>query len=123
MGSPKAPAFPASSKATGYWFPRRERARATSVFDAAAKFSNVIGVPLVAYFVQRFGWRSGFGVTGALSFAYFVAFQQRIYRDPGADKSLTPRRTLPLHSSMGRRSRRACSGQHSDGNAPPLTYE
>ncbi len=89
LGAAEAPAFPAGSKGTGYWFPRGERALATSVFDAAAKFSNVIGVPLIAYFVVRLGWRWGFGFTAIMSFAYFVAFAL-IYRDPDADKNLTP---------------------------------
>ena len=57
LGVAEAPAFPANSKATGYWFPRGERATATAIFDAAAKFSNVIGVPLVAVAVVSFGWR------------------------------------------------------------------
>src|ERR1051326_1962415 len=48
LGIAEAPAFPGNSKATGYWFPRAERALATAIFDAAAKFSNVIGAPLVA---------------------------------------------------------------------------
>jgi len=48
LGIAEAPSFPASSKATGDWFPRQERASSTALFDAAAKFSNVIGVPLVA---------------------------------------------------------------------------
>ena len=51
LGVAEAPGFPASSKATGYWFPRKERALATAIFDAAAKLSNVIGVPLVALVV------------------------------------------------------------------------
>lgn len=88
LGVAEAPAFPASAKATGYWFPRRERAFATALFDAAAKFSNVIGVPLVAWVVVVFGWRWGFGVTAALSFAYFVAYWV-LYRDPSADPHLT----------------------------------
>ena len=81
LGAAEAPGFPASSKATGYWFPRQERALATSIFDAAAKFSNVIGVPLVALAVVHFGWRWGFGIMGALSFLYFLAFAI-VYRDP-----------------------------------------
>jgi MFS family permease len=88
LGIAEAPSFPAVSKATGHWFPRRERARATSIFDASAKFSNVIGVPLVAFVVVRFGWRWGFGVTSAISFAYFVAFYL-LYRDPSSDARLT----------------------------------
>jgi MFS transporter, ACS family, D-galactonate transporter len=88
LGIAEAPSFPASAKATGYWFPRRERAFATSLFDAASKFSNVIGVPLVAFIVVRAGWRWGFGVTAVLSFGYFIAFYL-IYRDPSADSRLS----------------------------------
>lgn len=88
LGIAEAPGFPVSSKATGYWFPRKERALATAIFDAAAKFSNVIGVPLVAVVVVGMGWRWGFGVTALLSFAYFVAFYF-IYRDPSQDAKLS----------------------------------
>ncbi|MEO2218999.1 MFS transporter [Chromobacterium vaccinii] len=88
LGVAEAPGFPVSSKATGYWFPRRERAMATAIFDAAAKFSNVIGVPMVALAVVHLGWRWGFGVSAILSVLYFIAFYL-IYRDPSADKKLT----------------------------------
>ena len=88
LGIAEAPGFPVSSKATGYWFPRKERALATAIFDAAAKFSNVIGVPLVAVVVVSMGWRWGFGVTALLSFLYFVAFFL-IYRDPSKDAKLS----------------------------------
>jgi len=88
LGVAEAPAFPVSAKATGYWFPRHERGLATAIFDAAAKFSNVIGVPLVAITVVSFGWRWGFALTAALSFGYFIAFTL-LYRDPSADKRLS----------------------------------
>ncbi|HEY0586495.1 MAG TPA: MFS transporter [Pseudoduganella sp.] len=88
LGIAEAPAFPVSSKATGYWFPRSERGTATAIFDAAAKFSNVIGVPLVAVTVVAFGWRWGFGLTAVLSFSYFFAFLL-LYRDPSADTKLS----------------------------------
>ncbi|KJH68348.1 MFS transporter [Chromobacterium violaceum] len=88
LGVAEAPGFPVSSKATGYWFPRRERAMATAIFDAAAKFSNVIGVPLVALAVVYLGWRWGFGVSAILSVLYFIAFYL-IYRDPSADTKLS----------------------------------
>jgi sugar phosphate permease len=88
LGVAEAPAFPVSAKATGYWFPRNERGLATAIFDAAAKFSNVIGVPLVAVTVVAFGWRWGFGLTAALSFSYFFAFYF-LYRDPSAHAKLS----------------------------------
>jgi sugar phosphate permease len=96
LGVAEAPAFPANSKATGYWFPRGERATATAIFDAAAKFSNVIGVPLVAVTIVTFGWRWGFGLTALLSFAYFLAYWI-LYRDPSADPSLSREEREYIH--------------------------
>ena len=90
LGIAEAPSFPANSKATGYWFPRQERASSTALFDAAAKFSNVIGVPLVALAVVHLGWRWGFGLVAAFSFVYFAAFYI-IYRDPSAHPQLSTR--------------------------------
>ena len=88
LGIAEAASFPANSKATGYWFPRQERASSTALFDAAAKFSNVIGVPLVALAVVHFGWRWGFGLVAGLSFLYFAAFYA-IYRNPSAHPRLS----------------------------------
>lgn len=88
LGVAEAPAFPANQKATGYWFPRSERSRSTAIFDSAAKFSNVIGVPLVAFTIVSLGWRWGFGITAILSLAYFVAYWV-LYRDPSQDRHLS----------------------------------
>jgi MFS transporter, ACS family, D-galactonate transporter len=88
LGIAEAPSFPANSKATGYWFPRAERALSTAMFDVGAKFSNVIGVPLIALAVVRLGWRWGFGLVALLSFAYFIAFWL-LYRDPSRHPRLT----------------------------------
>ena len=88
LGIAEAPAFPGASKATGYWFPRQERSLATSAFDAAAKFSNVIGVPLVAWAVMAWGWRGGFFLTAILSLVYAAAYWIW-YRDPKDDNNLS----------------------------------
>jgi len=88
LGVAEAPSFPANSKATGYWFPRQERASSTALFDAAAKFSNVVGVPLVGLAVVYLGWRWGFALVAALSFVYCAAFYA-IYRDPSAHPQLS----------------------------------
>ncbi len=88
LGVAEAPSFPASSKATGYWFPRRERGLATAIFDGSQKLGNVIGVPVVAFAIFGFGWRAGFLITAVLSFLYFVVFWL-LYRDPSEDKALS----------------------------------
>jgi MFS transporter, ACS family, D-galactonate transporter len=89
LGAAEAPIFPGAAKATGYWFPTKERGLATSAFDAAAKFSNVIGVPLVAVAVTLWGWRAGFYMTGTLSLLYCALFWIG-YHDPTKSKQLAP---------------------------------
>ncbi len=116
LGAAEAPGFPASAKATGYWFPRQERSMATSIFDAAAKFSNVIGVPLVAMAVVNFGWRSGFIITGILSFLYFLAFFF-FYRDPSKHPRLSPEERQYIRVGGG-----AVEGPSDSGEVAMLGY-
>jgi len=110
LGVAEGPAFPASAKATGYWFPRGERATATAIFDAAAKFANVIGVPLVALAVVQFGWRWGFIITGFLSFLYFLAFLI-VYRDPSKHPRLSPAERDYIRAGGATREGAAQSGE------------
>ena len=87
LGVGEAPTFPACAKAVGRWFPPHERSLATALFDGAAKFSSVIGIPLVGFVLLRAGWRWGFAATGAISLLYFIYFW-RVYRDPDEDAGL-----------------------------------
>jgi MFS family permease len=88
LGVGEAPTFPANAKATGYWFPVKERSLATAIFDAAAKFAPAVGVPLVGIMMVHFGWRISFAATGLLSLCYFGLFY-RFYRNPSEDKHLS----------------------------------
>ncbi|GMA63808.1 MFS transporter [Alicyclobacillus fastidiosus] len=88
LGIAECPAFPGASKATGYWFPLRERGLATSLFDGAAKISNVLGIPLVAWTMTMWGWRGGFWFTAILSLVFAVVWWIW-YRDPEEHKKIT----------------------------------
>lgn len=88
LGVGESPTFPGNAKAIGYWFPKRERSLATAIFDAAAKFANAIGVPIVGLLLLHFGWRWSFAATGCASFAYFLLFYF-YYRNPSEDKKLS----------------------------------
>jgi MFS transporter, ACS family, D-galactonate transporter len=88
LGVAEAPAFPGNAKTTGYWFPRNERGLATAIFDSAAKFSNVIGAPLVGLVVVNFGWRGAFWSMAVLKFTYFILYYA-FYRDPSAARGLS----------------------------------
>jgi sugar phosphate permease len=88
LGIGEAPTFPANAKAIGYWFPKNERSMATAMFDAAAKFSSAIGIPLLGLLLLHFGWRWNFAATGFISLLYFALFYA-FYRNPSEDKLLT----------------------------------
>jgi MFS transporter, ACS family, D-galactonate transporter len=93
LGVGEAPTFPASAKAVGRWFPQQERSLPTALFDSAAKFSSVIGIPLVGMVLLRFGWRWSFALTGVISVLYLVYFW-RVYRDPEEDSGLSEQERL-----------------------------
>ena len=88
LGIGEAPTFPAYSKATGYWFPKDERSGATAVFDAGAKFSSAIGIPILGVVLLHFGWRWNFAATGLIS-VLFLALFYAFYRNPSEDKLLS----------------------------------
>ena len=121
LGMGEAPTFPANAKAIGLWFPPQERSFATSIFDAAAKFASVIGVPIIGIVLLKAGWRWSFALTGLLSLIYFVLFW-RVYRDPDEDPDLSaggtrlhrgrePSRPQPCHRSRSTHSAPALIGQ------------
>ena len=88
LGIGEAPTFPANGKAIGLWFPPQERSFATSIFDSAAKFASVLGVPIVGIVLLKAGWRWSFALTGVISAIYFIFFW-RVYRDPDEDPGLS----------------------------------
>jgi ACS family D-galactonate transporter-like MFS transporter len=90
LGVGEASTFPANAKATGYWFPVKERGLATAIFDSSAKLASAIGVPLVGIMLFHFGWRISFAATGCLSLCYF-GFFYRFYRNPSEDRHLSQR--------------------------------
>lgn len=76
--------FPAAIKTTAEWFPRRERAFATGVFNAGANIGAIMAPLIIPLFVLPDGthWQFAFLTTGFLSMIWIV-FWLRTYRPPG----------------------------------------
>jgi ACS family hexuronate transporter-like MFS transporter len=73
--------FPAGLKAVAEWFPKKERAFATGIFNAGANIGAIL-TPLIApILVFNFGWPFAFYVTGAIVFVW-LAFWIVLYRRP-----------------------------------------
>jgi ACS family hexuronate transporter-like MFS transporter len=81
LGLGEAANFPACIKTVAEWFPKRERALATGVFNSGANIGN-IAVPLVVpALVALVSWRGAFVVTGAAGIVWLIAWLL-FYRRP-----------------------------------------
>ena len=82
LGFGEAAVFPASIKAVAEWFPKKERALATGIFNSGTNVGAMLAPVVVAWISLRWGWRGAFVGIGALGFAW-LAFWLMIYRKPG----------------------------------------
>ena len=88
LGVSEAPCFPTNGRVVGVWFPRQERARATSIYTVGEYIGLAFLSPALFWLLGAFGWRSLFLVVGALGIL-FGAVWWRFYREPadsGANK-------------------------------------
>src|SRR5467141_1649041 len=81
LGFGEAAVFPASIKAVAEWFPKKERALATGIFNAGTSFGAMLTPVVVPWINARWGWRGAFIGIGALGFVWLV-FWLLIYGKP-----------------------------------------
>src|SRR5687768_15228041 len=73
--------FPASIKTVAEWFPVRERAFATGIFNAGSNVGAILTPLIVPVIALKWGWQAAFIATGALGFLW-LAFWIPLYRRP-----------------------------------------
>jgi MFS transporter, ACS family, hexuronate transporter len=74
LGLGEAGSFPASVKAVAEWFPKKQRALATGVFNSGANVGAIITPFAVQWLTYRFGWRTAFIATGSLGLLWIAAW-------------------------------------------------
>lgn len=81
--------FPACIKTVAEWFPRKERALATGVFNAGSNVGAVIAPLAVPWIFVKWGWQWAFVATGAIGFVW-LAVWLRTFRNPEQHPRLSP---------------------------------
>jgi len=81
LGFGEAAIFPASIKAVAEWFPKKERALATGIFNAGTSIGAMLTPVVVPWINTRWGWRGSFVAIGALGFVW-LAFWWLLYYKP-----------------------------------------
>jgi len=79
LGLGEAGNFPAAIKTVAEWFPRKERALATGIFNSGSNVGAIVAPLAVPWITLRLGWQWAFVFTGFLSAAWLIAWLA-IYR-------------------------------------------
>ena len=70
LGMGEAGNWPAAVKVVAEWFPARERALASGIFNSGSAIGAIVAPPLIVWVVLRFGWRAAFLTVGASGFIW-----------------------------------------------------
>ncbi len=89
MGVAQGANFPGAIKAVGQWFPKKERALTTGIFNAGTSLGVVLSPIIVSLTAVSLGWQSGFVTAGLIGLAW-VAWWLWRYRDPEKNPRLSP---------------------------------
>jgi ACS family hexuronate transporter-like MFS transporter len=81
LGVSESAIFPGSIKAVAEWFPQKERALATGIFNAGTNTGAILTPLLVPLIALRWGWQWAFVATGALGLLW-LALWIPLYRNP-----------------------------------------
>lgn len=73
--------FPAAVKTVSEWFPKKERALATGIFNAGSNVAVMITPFIVLWLTARFGWPTAFWVTGGAGLFWLLLWLP-LYRSP-----------------------------------------
>ena len=107
--------IPGANKTVAEWFPKKERALATGIWNAGSNVGVVVAALLVPWITLSLGWRWAFLATGTLDLLW-LAVWLAVYRDPGRHPKLSaaelahirsdpaePVGTIPWRHLLGRR--------------------
>lgn len=87
LGVTESGNFPAAIKTVAEWFPKKERAFATGIFNSGANIGAIVTPLTVPYMVENWGWQWAFISTGLLGFVWLI-FWIILYEIPRRQKRL-----------------------------------
>ncbi len=99
LGLGEAANFPACIKAVADWFPRRERALATGIFNGGSNLGAIIAPLTVPIVTLHFGWHAAFIFTGSLSLTWVILWAI-VYREPEQHPRLSREELVHIRSDQ-----------------------
>ncbi|RLV77653.1 hypothetical protein D3C57_104750 [Streptomyces rapamycinicus NRRL 5491] len=100
LGIGEAPVQPANVKVVSQWFPRKERAFASSLFDMGQQIGTALSVPIVTALTLAAGWRMSFVVIGLAGLLWIVGWVT-VYRPPEKHPRVSATELAHIRSDKG----------------------
>src|SRR5205807_7818984 len=100
LGFGEAGVFPASIKAVAEWFPKKERAMATGIFNAGTNLGAILAPLVVPWLTLKYGWPAAFVATGAIGLVWIVLWLA-VYRTPEKHTTVTAAELAYIRSDPG----------------------
>lgn len=97
LGVAESANFPGAIKAVAEWFPKRERALATGIFNAGTNTGAIITPLLVPWIALTWGWPWAFIATGSLGFLWLILWLA-LYRSPESNPRVSSDELAHIHS-------------------------
>ena len=97
LGITESANFPAAIKTVAEWFPKKERALATGIFNSGTNIGAVLAPLTVPYITVAWGWEWAFVITGAIGFIWVVLWLKH-YEIPAKHKKLLKPEFDYIHS-------------------------
>lgn len=97
LGVTEAGNFPAAIKSVAEWFPKKERALATGIFNSGSNFGAIVAPLTVPFIAAQWGWKWAFIITGMLGFVWLI-FWFLLYEVPKKHKKLSQAEFEYIHS-------------------------
>jgi len=97
LGLGEAGNFPAAIKTVAEWFPKKERALATGIFNSGTNIGAIVTPLTVPFIAAQFGWRWAFIITGLLGFIWLV-FWLLLYSKPEENPRITSEELAHINS-------------------------
>lgn len=88
LGITEAGNFPAAIKTVAEWFPKKERALATGIFNSGTNIGAILAPLTVPFIAEKWGWQWAFIITGMFGF-FWLIFWFLLYEVPRRHKKLS----------------------------------
>ena len=109
LGLSEAGNFPAAIKTVAEWFPKRERAFATGIFNSGANIGAILAPLSVPFINEAFGWQWAFIITGSFGFLWLILWYV-YYEVPQRQSRLSKEEFDHIHSDLDEKAEAAAGG-------------